>query len=206
VQSLLIGLGIGLAAGISPGPLLVLVITSTLRGGLRHGIAVAAAPLVSDLIVVGVVLLALGQIPARWVSALGVVGGVAVVLIGLQTFWEGRTATLVPAGDARATPAVAALARGSLVNLLSPHPWISWLTALGPLTVSTWRGSHPAGVLLVLGFYLTLVGSKVGVAALVAGGRHRLTEAGYRRAVVGAGIALMVLGVLLLVEFARDLG
>jgi threonine/homoserine/homoserine lactone efflux protein len=32
---------VGLAAGVSPGPLLVLVITSTLRGGLRHGLAVA---------------------------------------------------------------------------------------------------------------------------------------------------------------------
>src|SRR5690606_40679233 len=50
------GLGMGLAAGVSPGPLLVLVVTSTLRGGLRNGIAVAAAPLLSDLVVVTAVL------------------------------------------------------------------------------------------------------------------------------------------------------
>jgi threonine/homoserine/homoserine lactone efflux protein len=178
-----------------------MVITSALRGGLRQGAAVATAPLVSDVVVVGVVLLALGRIPTGWLAVLGVVGGVAVAVVGLRTVGEGRYATLsTPTGESGGT--VTALGRGSLVNLLSPHPWISWLTALGPLTVATWRDSPPAGIFLVVGFYATLVGSKVAVAALVAGGRRRLTDAGYRRAVVGAGLLLVVLGALMVLDFA----
>jgi threonine/homoserine/homoserine lactone efflux protein len=204
MQALLVGLGIGLAAGISPGPLLMLVITSTLRGGLRHGVAVAVAPLLTDAVVVGVTLATLGRIPQQWLSVLGVVGGAVVMVIGVRTVLEGRVATLGTEPAALGGQLTTALTRGGVVNFLSPHPWITWITALGPLTVATWRDSQPAGVSLVAGFYLTLVGSKIAVAGLVAGGRRRLTDAGYRRAVVGAGAALVALGALLVIEFGAN--
>lgn len=204
VATLVSGLGIGLAAGVSPGPLLVLVITSTLRGGLRNGLAVAAAPLVSDLVVVTTVLLALRGLSRTGLAWLGVVGGVAVVLIGVQTVHGARTARL-PHADGAGAPALrAALGNAALVNLLSPHPWISWVTVLGPLTISAWRGSPLGGVALVVGFYLTLIGSKAAIAALVTRGRRGLTENGYRRAVTLAGIALVLFGAMMLAEFGRD--
>lgn len=202
MDALLLGLGIGLAAGVSPGPLLVLVVTASLRGGLRHGAAVAAAPLLSDLVVVGVVLVALGRVPDAALAVLGVVGGVVVAAVGVRTIAEGRTARLPQGSGAAASGLAPALGRGALVNVLSPHPWISWLTVLGPLTLAHARASAAAGVLLVAGFYAALVGSKVAVAALVAGGRRRLTDAAYRRAVVLAGLALVALGAAMVVEFA----
>lgn len=205
VQALLLGLGIGLAAGVSPGPLLVLVITATLRGGLVHGAAVATAPLLSDVIVVGVTLVALGQIPGQLLTALGAIGAVAVIAVGAQTIGQARGASLtLPAGTAGAR-LPSTVRHGVLVNLLSPHPWISWATVLGPLTLAQWRDSPAAGVLFVVGFYLALVGSKVGVAALVAGGRRHLTESGYRVAVVTAGVALVALGLLMIAEFGSRL-
>jgi threonine/homoserine/homoserine lactone efflux protein len=203
VQSLFLGLGIGLAAGISPGPLLVLVISSSLRGGLRHGAAVAVAPLFSDLVVVGVVLAALGRIPDTALTTLGVIGGVVVAAVGVQTIRDGQHATLAVEPGVVPTGAGADFGRGALVNLLSPHPWISWITILGPLTLAHARASLPGGVLLVVGFYVTLVGSKVAVAALVAGGRRRLTDAGYRAALVVAGVALVAIGAGMVVEFVR---
>lgn len=205
MQALLLGLGIGLAAGVSPGPLLMLVITSSLRGGLRHGAAVAAAPALSDLVVVGVVLAALGQVPDRALAVLGVVGGLVVAAVGVQTIREGRTATLTIDPTAPRTSPAASLGRGALVNLLSPHPWISWITVLGPLTLAHWRAEPASAVLLVAGFYLTLVGSKVAVAALVSGGRRRLTDAGYRATVTVAGLALVGFGILMIVEFAQGM-
>lgn len=205
MQALLLGLGIGLAAGVSPGPLLMLVIASSLRGGLRHGAAVAASPLLSDLVVVAVVIGALGQIPDPVLAALGVVGGVVVAGVGAQTIRDGRRATLAVRADAASTAPGSSFWRGAVVNLLSPHPWISWITVLGPLTLTHARGSLVDGVLLVVGFYVTLVGSKVAIAALAAGGRRRLTDVSYRRAVVAAGATLVVFGVLMVVEFARPL-
>ena len=48
-------------------------------------------------------------------------------------------------------------------------------------------------------------GAKVAIAALVAGGRHRLGVVGYRRALFGAGALLALAGAALIVEFAPQL-
>lgn len=205
MEALLLGLTIGFAAGVSPGPLLFLTITSSLRSGARAGVLVALAPLLTDAVIVGLVLVVLDRLPAWTLAALGVVGGLFVVWTGVQTVREARTASLSAARGGEAAGALEALRRGAVVNFLSPHPWITWATALGPLTVSTWRESAPSGAALVVGFYVMLVGSKVAIAVLVGRARHRLSDRGYRRALVLAGALLLVAGVALLVEFAPQL-
>ncbi|TQM84759.1 threonine/homoserine/homoserine lactone efflux protein [Saccharothrix saharensis] len=218
------GLALGLAASISPGPLLVLVVTSALRSGRRAGALTACAPLLSDAVVVAVTLLLLDRLPARALGVLGVVGAVFVVWSGVRTVRDARSASLTapppppdrhasqgspPRGTLAAIPprgsddsGALALRRAVLVNLLSPHPWIAWATALGPLTITAWRTSPPAGVAFLLGFYLTLVGGKVVIAVLVARGRRRLGDTGYRRALTTAGVLLVLAGVAMGVEFA----
>lgn len=201
MDALGLGLALGLAASISPGPLLVLVVTSALRSGRRAGVLTACAPLVSDAVVAAVTLLLLDRLPARALGVLGVVGAVLVVWSGVQTVREARSASLVggaPAGAASAAP----LRRAVLVNLLSPHPWIAWATALGPLIITTWRASAGAGAALLIGFYLTLVGGKVVIALLVARGRRHLGDTGYRRALTAAGVLLVLAGAAMGVQFA----
>ena len=205
MEALLLGLTIGFAAGVSPGPLLFLTITSSLRSGTRAGVLVSLAPLLTDAVIVGLVLVVLDRLPGWTLAALCVVGGLFVVWTGVQTVREARTASLSAAREGEAAGALEALRRGAVVNFLSPHPWITWATALGPLTVSTWRESAPSGAALVVGFYVMLVGSKVAIAVLVGRARHRLSDRGYRRALVLAGALLLVAGVVLIVEFAPQL-
>lgn len=205
MEALLLGLTIGFAAGISPGPLLFLTITTSLRSGARAGVLVALAPLITDAVIVGLVLLVLDRLPWWTLALLGVVGGLFVVWTGVATVREARTATLAAAREGDAAGALEALRRGAVVNILSPHPWITWATALGPLTVSTWRASAPSGIALVVGFYLLLVGTKVTVALLVGRARHRLSDRGYRRALLLAGGLLLVAGIALVAEFAPQL-
>lgn len=237
MDALGLGLTLGLVAGISPGPLLVLVVTAALRSGWKAGALTACAPLLSDAAVVAVTLLLLDRLPGRALGVLGVVGAVFVVWTGVQTVRDARAASLtehspppehppppephasqpspprgtlnsiLPARSDNSGPPArsdksGALRRAVLVNLLSPHPWIAWATALGPLTVTTWRASAFAGAGLLIGFYLTLVGGKVVIALLVARGRHRLGDTGYRRALTAAGVLLVLAGVAMGVEFA----
>ncbi|MEU5692209.1 LysE family transporter [Actinosynnema sp. NPDC020468] len=196
MNALGLGLALGLAASISPGPLLVLVVTSALRSGWRAGALAACAPLLSDSVVVAITLLVLDRLPARALAVIGVVGAVFVVWSGVQTIREARTATL--SGDAPRIP----LHRAALINILNPHPWVAWATALGPLTVTTWRQSPASGIALLLGFYLTLVGGKVIVAALVSRARRRLSDPTYRRTLTAAGALLILAGAALGLEFA----
>jgi threonine/homoserine/homoserine lactone efflux protein len=205
VDGLLLGLSIGVAAGISPGPLLVLVITSTLKSGWRAGALSACAPLMTDVIVVPATLLALDQLPHRALAVLGVVGGVLVVGTGLATIRDAREATLIQETDVSANSARRALRQAGIVNLLSPHPWISWASVLGPLTIATWRDRPANAVMLVTGFYLTLVGAKLAIAGLVAGGRRYLSDSGYRRALTATAVLLLAVGVALIVDFAPRL-
>lgn len=199
MDALALGLGIGLAAGISPGPLLALVLTESLRAGWRAGVLVACAPLLTDALVVAATLLVLREVPERALAVLGVLGGAYVVHAGVVTWRDARTARLEASGSG--IPVRAALRRAALVNLLSPHPWITWATALGPLTVATWRDSASGGVALVVGFYVTLVGAKAVLALVVGRGRRRLGQHGYRRALSGAAVLLVLAGLGLVAEF-----
>lgn len=87
MAELLAGLSIGLAAGISPGPLQALVVTSTLRGGFGAGWRVAAAPLLTDVPIVTIALFAVGSLSDAWVRGLALIGGIIVIVFGL---WELR--------------------------------------------------------------------------------------------------------------------
>jgi threonine/homoserine/homoserine lactone efflux protein len=204
VDALVVGLSLGLAAGISPGPLLVLVVTAAIRGGGRAGVLAACAPLVSDALVVGATLLVLDRMPEQALAVVALGGALFVAWTGAATVLQARHATLPTEADQRAV-ARQALGQAALVNLLSPHPWIFWATVMGPLVVTTWRDQPPAAVALVVGFYVTLVGAKAVVALLVARGRHRLGDRGYRRALLGAGVLLLLAAVALAVEFVPAL-
>lgn len=198
---LLLGLALGAGAGVNPGPLMVLVVTSALRGGWRAGALAACAPVVSDLVVVAGVLLVLDQLPGVALSVLAVGGGLFLVRTGVQTIREASTATLVGPAEQRRRAGRQALWQAGLVNLLSPHPWLFWATVLGPLTLRAWQDSPPGAIALVIGFYVAIVGTKVALAVAVAGGRRWLTDAVYRRLLVAAGTLLGLVGVLVLVEF-----
>jgi threonine/homoserine/homoserine lactone efflux protein len=205
VDALALGLSMGLAAGVSPGPLLVLVVALTLRSGWRAGAAAACAPLLTDALVIGATLLVLDRLPARALAVLGVVGAALVAAVAVSTLRDARSARLLTTGGRPSGDVALALRRAAWVNLLSPHPWIAWATVLGPLTLATWRAQPTGAVALVGGFYVTLVGAKVAVAVLVAGGRRRLTDRGYRQALTAAGALLLLVAVALLVEFAPAL-
>jgi threonine/homoserine/homoserine lactone efflux protein len=201
VEALLVGLSLGAAAGISPGPLLVLVVTSALRAGWPAGVLAAAAPLVSDVLVVTGTLVVLDRLPEATLGYVACAGALFVGWSGVATLRESRTATLAPGLVDQRAAARRALGEAALVNLLSPHPWIFWATVLGPLLLTSWRDGPVGAVAMVVGFYVTLVGAKAVVAVLVARGRHRIGDRGYRRALLAAGFLLLLAAVLLAVEF-----
>jgi len=200
MQFLLAGLGLGFGAGLAPGPLQALVISVSLSRGFAAGARVAAAPLLSDAVVIVVSLLFLRSIPDEVVAALGVVGGLFVIWLGIEAVRE--VAAEVEAGPPQTG---GSLLRGALVNLLSPHPWVFWLTVGGPLLVAAWADSVASALGFLVGFYVLLVGSKVALAAIVARGRRHLSRRALRRAHLAAGALLILTGLLLAAEFGRTL-
>src|SRR5262245_45531600 len=93
-QALGIGMSLGLGAGITPGPLLGLVINETLRGGWRSGVLVALAPLLADLAIIALCLFMLIRLSLLALSVLGLCGGLYVMFLGWETLRTATVATL----------------------------------------------------------------------------------------------------------------
>lgn len=194
MSHLLLGITLGFTAGISPGPMLALVITRSVEKGFASGSRVAVAPLLSDLpIVLSAVLLAT-TLPARMLEVLGMAGGFFLIFLGFQQILRSRRASLgQPAGGRAAEDVTQAV----LVNLLNPHPWLFWFSVGGPVVVRAWAVSPLDGTSFLVSFYVLLVGSKIVLAWLIAKGRNRLTPGRYQRVLQACGLMLVIVGILL---------
>lgn len=188
-----LGLGMGLNSGISPGPLLALVVAASLRSGLPGGLAVALVPLITDLPIITLSILLVGSLPpeaSRWV---GMLGGLVIVWMGIEAIRSGREATL-PSGGAPQGEPWRELLRGITVNALNPHPYLFWTTVGGPTLIRGWQESPLHAAAFLVSFYLLLLGSKVVIAWAVSRQAGGLSQAWYRRVLQGSGVLLLAMG------------
>jgi threonine/homoserine/homoserine lactone efflux protein len=190
-EFLISGLALGLAAGISPGPLFALVISESLLYGRKEGIRVALAPLVTDAPIILITYFIMQQL-----RTLDLVIGVISVAGALFLFYLGyinlRITELNIVFDEQKNNS---LKKAILTNLLSPHPYIFWLTVGGSFLG---KGKLATGSLFVAGFYLMLVGSKIILALLSAGAKDYLKSEGFLVVVRLTGVVMIVFGVFLL--------
>lgn len=174
-EFLLSGMLLGLAAGFSPGPLLVLVITETLQHNLAAGCRTALAPLVTDLpIVLGAFFML--QSLAHFEAVLGGVSLLGALFV-LRLGWGSLRCQGLTWSPASLRPQ--SLRKGVLVNFLSPHPYLFWLSVGGPLVVRGLEVSPWAAVLFISGFYVCLVGAKLLLAIIASRSRSFLTGPAY---------------------------
>lgn len=166
---------LGLSAGFSPGPLLTLVITETMKGGIPSGLRIALAPLITDApIIVGSIFLL-----ASFAQAMTVVGFIALIGGGFLAHmgYENIRFKGIAAADG-AHPATS-WTRGIVANLLNPHPYLFWLTVGGPLILKANRSGMLVTALFLCLFYGCLVGSKILVALAVGRSRRFLHSRPY---------------------------
>ena len=202
VRELAIGVVLGLAAGVAPGPLLALVVGAALDRGFKAGARVAVAPLLSDAPVVVLAVLVLEGLPGALVAAFSIGGGAFMILLGIQ---ELRGAPAEPRPE-RPGAGRRDVVRAAAVNLVNPHPWLFWLGVGGPILVRANDRSHWAAAAFLVGFYGLMIGTKVALAGAVAAGRSRLLAGrGYAIAVRATALLMIAVGVLLAIEGVRGL-
>jgi threonine/homoserine/homoserine lactone efflux protein len=195
---LVTGTLLGLAAGLAPGPLLTLVVTESLSNGFSSGLRVALAPLVSDSPIVLGCLYVLSTITlgatseltipglAKGLGVVSLIGAGFLVYLARQT-WSAPLPSFAPAARPPRS-----LMKGALVNLLSPHPYLFWLTIGTPLMATSMQKAGMTGpVLVVVSFYAVLVGAKMAVAYGVARSSGLLTPRVYTGILRGMAIILV---------------
>ncbi len=187
MRETLFGLTIGWASGISPGPLNLLVVQSALRSGAAAGAQVAIAPLVTDAPIVTLSLLVASTVPDGVLTALSVTGGLYLIWLGIAEWRSSGEAVIESAPGSH-------LRRGVIANLLSPHPWLFWLTVGGPTTVKAWERTPGAAIGFIVGFFVVLVGVKIVIALVVSRAGRWLGERWQRTAARVGGVALVAVG------------
>ncbi len=169
------GLMLGLTAGVAPGPLLTLVVSQTLRYGVREGIKIAIAPFFTDLPIILAALWMVSRL-SKTTWPLGLLSLAGAGYIGYLA-WESLA---IRANQAdRLQSKADSLKKGILVNFLNPHPYLFWLTVGAPILITTWTKIPIAAILWVAGFYIMLVGAKLVLAIVVGRTRTWLNSRSY---------------------------
>ena len=206
MHSGLVGFGLGFFVALQLGPMSLLLIRTTLRGGARPGLAIAAGIAAIDGLYAaagaGGITPFLGSQPVRHV--LGLVGAVVLLALGARTLWS---AFRVRLGGELAVEV--ATPRRAFVTALAG-------TASNPLTIASWAAvfaaastagaarTTGAAVALVAGVAIGSVAEGTILTVIVAVTRRGLGERALRAAEAIAGLGLIGFGTALAVGTVRD--
>lgn len=188
------GTVLGLAAGFSPGPLTFLVISETLRHGLRAGVKVSLAPVLTDLPIILAAALLLDLLlayPAVY-GIIALAGGGLLLQLGIGSLKTRAIDLQEPAPPSRS------LWKGIATNLLNPNPYVFWISVGTPIILDALQHSWFHAAAFAVLFFLFIVGSKVLLAKLVDGSRAFLRSQVYLW-------IMRILGLLLIIYALRFL-
>ena len=122
---------LGFSAGIAPGPLLALVISETMDHGVRSGVKIALAPILTDLPIIFITLVILAKLShfQYILGIISIIGGFFILYLGIESIrTKGINLNLKKSASK-------SLQKGIIVNILSPHPYLFWFSVGGPTTI-----------------------------------------------------------------------
>ena len=185
------GLILGLTAGISPGPLLTLVISETLKHGRKSGIKVAIAPLITDgpILLVGLSLLSKLSDLNILLGSISLFGAGFLAYLGYESLTIKNVKMNFKETDEQS------LKKGIITNVLSPHPYLFYISIGGPLMVKALGISILALLSFIGSFLLLLVGSKIIIAFVIERSRAFLRSKTYIYTLKLLGLALIIFSI-----------
>lgn len=199
---LISGVLFGSAAGISPGPLLTLVISETLTHNKKAGIIIASVPILTDMPVVFFSVFILTKL-SHFSLILGIISIAGALFIAYLAY-----ESIIIKGIELNLKKVKAysLRKGIITNVLNPHPYLFWITVGAPTIVKGYRVNLLSVVFFIVGFYLFLVGSKIMIALVVEKYKTFLKGDTYVYLIRTLGFVLLVFSVLFFKEGLNLLG
>ncbi len=202
VEFLLSGIVFGLAEGLSPGPLMTLVISETLRSGKKEGIKVAISPLITDSLIILFALIILSSIAANSIiiAVISLLGACFLIYLGL-----GNLRVRIEESEVKPVRENALL-RGVITNLLNPNTYVFWLTIGGPVIFESAHIHTSVTVLFILGFYVMLIGSEMAVATVVDRSKAFIKNKYYAYIVRALGIVLIVFALIFIMRSLELIG
>ncbi len=190
------GVLLGLTSGLSPGPLLTLVLTQTIRHNRAEGIKVALSPLITDFPIILITVLILGRLAQFdiFLAIISFIGAIFLAYLGVESL---RTKKLN--FDVKESKS-GSLKKGIIANLLNPSPYLFWATVGTPLMFKAYKTDLLTSILFMISFYVFLIGSKIVVAFLVDRSKQFINQRIYLVLMKSLGIALLIFSLILLYD------
>jgi threonine/homoserine/homoserine lactone efflux protein len=195
MESLLLGMSLGLVAGLIPGAFSTVVATTALERGMGPGLKVAAIPLVTEIPVMLAAVFVLSRLPVGALRWIGIAGGVLLIVMAWKVFRDVRNHDPLTAN--RRSHGGHFL-RVALFGLLAPGAWAFWFFVGAPLLLNRWHVGPAHGLAFLAGFMVCFIGAMLALAWAAASGRRYLSVDWYRRTMKAAGGLLIVVGIVLI--------
>lgn len=188
IQYLLFGITYSLACVVQPGPFQAFLFSQSIRNGWRRTAPLAFAPILSDIPVILLVVLVLTHVPDALLKALQIIGGGFLLYLADKAYlnWRDFHEQTAEEGSSRK-----GFFSAVLVNLLNPNPYLGWSLVMGPWLLKGWAVHPLNGIVLLLGFYGSMILYSVLMIALFAGA----AKLGPRISRISIGISVVALGV-----------
>ena len=173
-----------------------MVISETLKGNKLNGILIAIAPLLTDLPIVffSIYLLDLFSHTEAILGVLSIIGSVFLIYLAIQNF----RFDLVPQNAASSYSS--SIKYGAITNILSPHPYLFWITIGAPTFIQASEKGSASSIAFICGFYLLLIGSKISVAIISGVVKGFIRSSAYKNILRIMGVLLLFLAILLMYE------
>ena len=213
LRSVLIGLILGLVTGLSPRPILPLLIGEVVRYGLRSGLAGLTGSLMAEGLLAAALVVITVLLDQTTLIALTAAELIAAIGLFYMTYQVGVTLPKVRAVAVEDVsdqirlghwPGLAGLRRAALVTLGSSLSWALW-TLVGTAIVLSLPGGLSAVPWLVGGWLTGILVAQAGVLLAAGLGSLRLDTAWLRGLTVLAVATLWLSGVSLLTAAVREL-
>lgn len=191
---LIAGITLGFVAGISPGPLLTLVITETIKYNRKEGIKIALVPLFSDLPIVLFSVYVVYELSNSDIL-LGIISFLGALFL-LYLAWENIRIKSIEVSLNSERKKM--LIKGVIANFLSPHPYLFWMLVGAPIAIKAYNQNLTSAVLFVSGFYVFIVSTKISVAIISEKSKNILSSKYYIYIIKILGFILLLFAIILI--------
>jgi threonine/homoserine/homoserine lactone efflux protein len=166
IQYLTFGITYAIAAVVQPGPFQMFLLSQTLSKGWQRTLPAAFGPLISDIPVMIIVLFLLTRVPPVFLSVLQLAGGIFILYLAFNTYKTWKNFHSIKPSEVHSGQQT--LLNAVIVNILNPNPYIGWSLVLGPLFLKGWHNNPADGIILLIGFYVTLITGMIATILLFA--------------------------------------
>ena len=199
---LISGIVFGLGSALTPGPLLTLVISETLRHGVKEGFKISIAPFFTDLPIVLGTIFILSRLKDIQ-PVLGIISFFGSAFLIYLAF-EMISVKGMDIYDESVKPR--SIKKGMMANFLNPAPYMFWFTVGAPTSVQALHRGFASLACFILSFYIFLVGSKVIIALVTGRSRQFLKSRHYIYAMRFIGIVLLFFAALFIIKGLKYIG